>query len=307
MNQSGVPIITLNSGVHMPQLGLGVWEAQAGSEVEQAINTALDHGYRMIDTAMIYGNEESVGRALRAYMARTGLPRKELFITTKLWNSDQGYDRALDACHASLQRLGLEYIDLYLIHWPTPKQDLYGESWRALEKLYADGVARTIGVSNFKPHHLERLQETWQTVPAVNQIELHPHFQQLETRRFCEKLDIRIESYSPLKRGGDVLDEPVIRVLADKYGKTPAQIILRWHTQEGLIVIPKSVTPSRIMENIDIFDFELQADDMEQVRGLNRDERLLTDPDAFGWLSMAKLAGRIGSERIIRQWRRTRH
>lgn len=270
--------ITLNNGVEMPSIGLGVWEAREGAEVTQAILTAFDCGYRSIDTAMIYGNERSVGKAIRD----SGVPRQEIFVTTKLWNTDQGYDSALNAYDASLERLGLDYVDLYLIHWPAPHQGRYVDSWRALEKLYREQRVRAIGVSNFKPHHLDTLQESWEIVPAVNQIELHPHFQQIETRQYCEEHDIAVESYSPLKRGGELLHEPVIQELADKYGKTAAQIILHWHIQEGLIAIPKSVTPERIRQNIDIFDFVMHEDDIELMRELNRDQRLLDDPDTFG-------------------------
>lgn len=272
-----VPSIELNNGVQIPQLGLGVWQAQEGDEVKAAIATALQAGYRLIDTARIYGNEKSVGRAVRD----SGLPREEIFVTTKLWNDDQGYDSALRAYDASLERLGLDYADLYLIHWPAPAQGRFKDSWRALEKLYADKRVRAIGVSNFKPHHLEELQDDWQVVPAVNQIELHPYMQQIETRQFCEEHDIAVEAYSPLQRGGELLAEPVIRELADKYERSPGQIILRWHIQEGSIVIPKSVRPERIRSNIDIFDFEIHEDDIELIRELNRDEKLLDDPDEF--------------------------
>lgn len=278
-----VPVVELNNGVRMPQFGLGVWQAEAGAEVEQAIAVALASGYRLIDTAAAYGNEQSVGAAIRA----SGVPRKDIFLTTKLWTRDHGYDTALRAFEASLERLDTAYVDLYLIHWPAPGRGKFVESWRALEKLYADERVRAIGVSNFLPHHLETLQEAdggWDVVPAVNQIEIHPHYQQLEVRQFCEEHDIRIESYSPLKRGRDVLDEGVIRELADKYGRTPAQIILRWHVQEGFIVIPKSVTPERIRQNIDVFDFALHEDDVELIRELNLPDsrgRTAPDPDVF--------------------------
>lgn len=274
---SDIPNIELNNGVQMPQLGLGVWEVRDGHDTEAAVATALQAGYRLIDTAKIYGNEASVGRAVRD----SGLPRDEIFVTTKLWNADQGYDAALRAYDASLQRLGLDYVDLYLIHWPAPGRGKFVDSWRALEKLHADKRVRAIGVSNFKPHHLEELQPHWQIVPMVNQIELHPYAQQLESRQFCEEHDIAVEAYSPLQRGGELLDEAVISELADKYSKTPAQIILRWHIQENLIVIPKSVTPERIRDNINIFDFDIHEDDIELIRELNRDERVLTSPDGF--------------------------
>jgi 2,5-diketo-D-gluconate reductase A len=273
-----VPLIKLNNGVKMPQIGLGVWEAESGGEVENAIAVALAAGYRLVDTAKAYGNEASVGKAVR----ESDIPREEIFVTTKLWNADQGYDKTLLAFDESMEKLGLDYLDLYLIHWPLPMHGKFQDSWKAMEKMYADKRVRAIGVSNFKPHHLEQLLETADTVPAVNQIELHPHFQQRETRDFCKKYGIEVEAYSPLKRGGDVLEEPVIQALATGHGKTPAQIVLRWHIQEGLIVIPKSVTPERIVSNIDVFDFELSADEMEQIRALDRGDRHLPDPDTFG-------------------------
>lgn len=277
-DQTAIPSIKLNNGVLMPQIGLGVWEAQEGSEVEDALATALTAGYRMIDTAKIYGNEQSVGKAIR----ESSVPREEIFVTTKLWNTDQGYDSALRAFDASLQALDLDYIDLYLIHWPVPKSAKYAETWQALETLYESKRVRAIGVSNFKPAHLEALFASGAKVtPAINQIELHPHMQQLETREYCAAHSIQVESYSPLKRGADVLEDPTVTELAEHYGKTPAQIVLRWHIQEGLIAIPKSVTPERIRENIAIVDFALNDDDMERIRALNRDHRTLPDPDHF--------------------------
>lgn len=270
--------MTLNNGLTIPRIGLGTCEVREATEIKHIIDTALACGYRLIDTAMIYGNEQSVGEAVRD----CGIAREEIFVTTKLWNTDHGYEPALRAYDASLRLLGMDYVDLYLIHWPAPHQGMYSESWRALEKLYQTGRVRAIGVSNFKPHHLETLQENWEIVPAVNQIELHPRFQQIETRQYCEEHDIAVESYSPLQRSGDLLREPVIQELADKYGKTSAQIILHWHVQEGMIVIPKNVTAERIRDSIDIFDFEMHEDDIELIRELNRDQRLLTDPDTFG-------------------------
>lgn len=274
---SDVPLVKLHNGVEMPQFGLGVWQAESGTEVESAIKTALDNGYRLIDTAKAYGNEESVGKAIR----ESGIDRKDVFVTTKLWNGDHGYDKTLAAFDESLDKLGLEYIDLYLIHWPQPNHGLFVETWKAFEKLYASKRVRAIGVSNFKPAHLQTLLDETEVIPAINQIELHPHFQQLETRDFCRLHGIQVESYSPLKRGGDVLQEEVIQKLASKYRKDVAQIVLRWHVQEGLVVIPKSVTPERIANNIDIFDFALDDDDMTALRKLNRDERNLPDPDTF--------------------------
>lgn len=271
------PILTLNNGFQLPQLGLGVWKA-SDNEAEFAVQTAIDNGYRLIDTATIYGNERGVGRAI----ATSGVAREELCITTKLWNGDQGYDETLRAFEKSLDSLNLEYVDLYLIHWPTPAHDRYIETWKAFEKLYAEGRIKAIGVSNFKPHHLERLLAETDIVPAVNQIELHPRFTQQATRDFCATHDIRVESWSPIggaAGAGNILMEPVLASLGEKYGKSPAQIILRWHIQLGLIVIPKSVHAERIKQNIEVFDFALSDDDMAQIATLDTDTRQGPDPD----------------------------
>lgn len=276
-----IPNVKLNNGVMMPQFGLGVWQAQDGSEVEQAIAAAFEAGYRLIDTAAIYGNEVGVGNAIK----NSGLGREEIFLTTKLWNADQGYDTTLKAFDASLERLGVDYVDLYLIHWPVPKAGRFVDTWRAFEKLYADGRVRAIGVSNFKPAHLDTLLETAKVVPAVNQIELHPHLTQEETRAYCDEHGIRVESYSPIMHGGKVLENELIASLAKKYGKTPAQVTLRWHIQHGLIAIPKSVTPARIKENVDIFDFELAADEMASIDAMKTGERTAPDPDEFNALN----------------------
>ncbi len=270
-----VPDIKLNNGIMMPQFGLGVFKAEEGEEVETAVSEALKAGYRLIDTAAIYGNEEGVGKAI----AESGIPREELFITTKLWNDDQGHEAVSVAFNKSLDKLGLEYVDLYLLHWPVTGK--YKASWQELEKLYADGQIRAIGVSNFKPHHLEELLKEAKTVPAVNQIELHPLMSQQETRKFCDEKGIKVESWSPLMQAGKLLEDPLINKLASKHNKEPAQIVLRWHIQSGLIVIPKSVTPKRIKSNIDIFDFELSQNDMEQIDGLNQSRRIGPDPDSF--------------------------
>lgn len=277
MSQISAPHVTLNNGIPMPQLGLGVWQAQEGGEVELAVTTAIKAGYRLIDTAAIYGNEVGVGMAIKS----SGIPREDLFITTKLWNDRQGYDEAFRAFDESLARLGTDYIDLYLIHWPMPRSDQYIDTWKAFEKLYHDRRVRAIGVSNFKPPHLQRLLAAADVVPAVNQIELHPKFQQLETRKFCDENDIKVESYSPIMRGGELLNDPILISLADKYRKTPAQIVLRWHIQSGLIVIPKSVTPARIQENIEVFDFALDNEDMAAIADMNEDKRVGIDPDRF--------------------------
>lgn len=272
-----VPSLQLNNGVDMPQFGLGVWQASEGGEVEQAVSVALDAGYRLIDTAAIYGNETGVGNAIRS----SGVAREEIFVTSKLWNDKHRYTDALLAFEQSLAKLGLDYLDLYLIHWPVPSNDMFSEAWRALEKLYADGRVRAIGVSNFKPAHLEKLLASGQTVPAVNQIELHPKMQQAETRTFCANRGIAIESYSPLMQGGEILQEPVIIQLAAMYKKTAAQVVLRWHIQQGLVAIPKSVTAGRIVENMDIFDFELSFEDMQLINSLNEDKRVAPDPDTI--------------------------
>lgn len=271
---SNVPTITLNNGVAMPQLGFGVWQVP-DDEVRKAVTHALEAGYRSIDTAAVYRNEAGVGRAL----ASSEVPRDDLFVTTKLWNSEQGYDTTLRAFDASLAKLGLDHVDLYLIHWPMPEVDKYADTWKALEKLYADGRARAIGVSNFQPSHLNRLIEQGGTVPAVNQIELHPSFQQSVPRAFHADHGIATEAWSPLGQGGDLLKEPVLTKLAGKHGKSVAQVVLRWHLQLGNVVIPKSVTPSRIRENIEVFDFALDGEDMAAIAPLNIGTRLGDDPD----------------------------
>jgi 2,5-diketo-D-gluconate reductase A len=268
-----VPDIELNNGVLMPQLGFGVFQVP-DDDAESAVRIALESGYRSIDTASLYGNEAGVGRAI----ASSGLSREELFVTTKLWNTDQGYERAFDAYTACLDRLELDYVDLYLIHWPKPTLDRYVETWRSLEKRYNDGRVRAIGVSNFQPAHLRRLLAETDIVPAVNQIELHPYFQQHELRRFDAEHRIVTEAWSPLGQG-QVLDEPVIVDMATRYGKTAAQVVLRWHIQLGNVVIPKSVTPERIRQNIEVFDFELSDDDMAAFGDLETGVRIGADPD----------------------------
>jgi len=258
-----VPTLTLANGNKIPQLGFGVWELKDGEEVEQAVKAALLAGYRSIDTAAIYGNEKGVGKAI----AESGIDRAELFITTKLWNKDQAYGAALKAFDVSLEKLGLDYVDLYLIHWPCPGMGKTGEAWRALEKLYADGRAKAIGVSNFQPEHFNLLMEA-KVMPMVDQVELHPRLQQKELREYVAADNIIIEAWSPLFSGGDLLQDKVLIAIAQKHQKTVAQVILRWHIQTGHVVIPKSVTPERIIENISIFDFELDEDDMGKIAGL---------------------------------------
>jgi 2,5-diketo-D-gluconate reductase A len=272
---SQVPVIKLNNGVEIPQLGLGVFQVP-NAETVQAVTTALEAGYRSIDTAKIYDNERGVGEAVRA----SGLAREELFVTTKLWNDEQGYDAALKGFDASLSRLGLDYVDLYLIHWPAPSADRYVDTWKALEKIASDGRARAIGVSNFAQRHLQRLFDETETVPAVNQVELHPDLAQLELRGFHAEHGIVTEAWSPLAQGG-LLTEQSLVALGEKYGKTPAQIILRWHLQIGNVVIPKSVTPDRIRGNIDVFDFELADDDIAVIGELDAGKRIGPDPETF--------------------------
>lgn len=265
--------ITLNDGRPMPQLGLGVWRTPQ-DDAAIVVKTALDAGYRAVDTAAIYANERGVGEGLKA----SGVAREDIFLTTKLWNEHQGFDAALTAFDKSLGRLGLEAVDLYLIHWPAPKKGLYVESWRAMVRLKEEGRAKSIGVSNFEPEHLERIIGETGVTPAVNQIELHPSFQQRALRAFHETHGIKTESWSPLGQGQQ-LSDPTVGRIAAKHGKTPAQVVIRWHLDSGLIVIPKSVTPSRIVENFAVFDFALDAEDMAQLATLDRaDGRIGPDP-----------------------------
>jgi diketogulonate reductase-like aldo/keto reductase len=276
MSDSIVPTITLNNGVQIPQIGLGVWQAKEGDEVTAAVHAALETGYRLIDTAAAYGNEAGVGKAIKA----SSVPREEIFITTKLWNADHAYEDALRAFDESLRKLDCGYVDLYLIHWPLPMEGKFTQAWKAMEKLYDDKRVRAIGVSNFKPNHIDELLKGAETVPMVNQIEVHPLFQQKEMRAYCVDHNIAVESYSPLMRGGEALEHPIITNLAHHHGKTPAQVILRWHIQSGLIVIPKSVKPQRIQENFALFDFELSQDEMTEIEGMDQGRRLSSDPDA---------------------------
>lgn len=272
---SHAKLIPLNDGNTIPQLGLGVWKADGGQEVEQAVLHALSAGYRLIDTAMVYQNEDGVGRAI----AQSGIDRQELFITTKLWNSDQGADKVRSALLASLERLKLDYVDLYLIHWPMPARGLYVETWKELIKLQSEGLVKSIGVSNFNIEHLEELKKHTSVLPAVNQVELHPYFQQRELREYCQANSTRVESWSPI--GGstsDLLKNDTLQELATKYGKSPAQIVIRWHLQHGLIVIPKSTNQSRIQENIDVFDFELSPEHMVLIDSLETGKRFGPNP-----------------------------
>ena len=270
---TSVPNVSLSTGtttIDIPQLGFGVWQVP-DAEVTDAVATALEVGYRSIDTAAAYQNEDGVGRAL----ARTDVPREEIFLTTKVWNDEHGYESTLRAFDASAKRLGQEVVDLYLIHWPVPSKDAYVDTWRALLELRSQGRIRAAGVCNFQPAHLQRLLDETGELPALNQIELHPRLQQTELRAFHAQHGVVTEDWSPLA-SGELLSDPVIAGIAQRLSRTPAQVILRWHVQLGNVVIPKSVTPSRIAENFAIFDFDLAA-----IEGLNRDERTGPDPDTF--------------------------
>ncbi|WP_170006589.1 aldo/keto reductase [Bacillus fonticola] len=266
--------ISLHNGVQIPEFGLGVFKVEEGTQIEKTIGTAIDLGYRLIDTATFYENEEGVGRAVR----EASVPREELFVTTKVWNSDQGYDETLRAFETSQKKLGLDVIDLYLIHWPVVGK--YKDTWRALERLHDEGSVRAIGVSNFQTHHLEDLMARANEKPTVNQVELHPLLSQEPLREFCAAQDIKVEAWSPISRGR-FLENPTLLHLSEKYGKTPAQLILRWHVQHGIIAIPKSVTPARLQENISIFDFELSAQDVKTIDLMNENQRFGADPDNF--------------------------
>ena len=272
-----IPNVRLNDGHEIPQLGFGVFQVPP-EDTERAVSLALEAGYRHIDTAAAYGNEEGVGRAIEA----SGLPRDEVFVTTKVWNDSQGRERTVRALDKSLRRLRLDYVDLYLIHWPAPRRDLYVDAWQALESVREDGRTRSIGVSNFTREHLERLARATSSTPALNQIELHPRLQQPELRAYHREHGLVTEAWSPLGQGGEILHDPTIGAIANNHGRTPAQVILRWQLQLGNVTMPKSVTPERIRENIDVFDFELTVEDMKQIEGLDRGQRLGPDPDTFG-------------------------
>lgn len=267
------PHISFSNGHSIPQIGLGVWKAPNDGAVT-AVQTALEAGYRHIDTAAVYENEEGVGRGIRA----SGVARDEIFLTTKVWNENQGYDSTLRALDESLKRLGQDYIDLYLIHWPSPWRGRYVETWHALIKAQEDGRVRSIGVSNFTAEHLDRIIDETGVIPVLNQIELHPRFQQKRLREAHAQRGIKTQSWSPLGQG-QLLSNPVIARIAEKHGRTPAQAIIRWHIDNGLIVIPKSVTPSRIVENFNVFDFALDAEDMAAIAGLDDSSgRIGSDP-----------------------------
>jgi 2,5-diketo-D-gluconate reductase A len=270
-----VPTITLNDGTEIPQLGFGVFQVDP-AETERIVTDALEAGYRHLDTAAVYKNEEGVGRAI----AKSGIRRDELFVTTKLWNSDQGTQSAHDAIDVSLDKLGLDHVDLYLIHWPSPTRGLYIESWLALEQIKAAGKTRSIGVSNFQVPHLEEIIAASDTVPAVNQIELHPEFQQRTVRAFAREHGIHIEAWGPLGQGKyDLFGNPEVVKVAEETGKSPAQVVIRWHLQNGLILFPKSNSATRMAENFDVFDFELTAEQVAVIDALDADNRVGANPD----------------------------
>jgi 2,5-diketo-D-gluconate reductase A len=273
-----VPIITLNNGVEIPQLGFGVFQIPP-AETKKATLDALEVGYRHIDTAEMYGNEKEVGQAI----AESGLNREDVFVTSKLNNGFHEHDAALSAFDGTLAALGFEYIDLFLIHWPLPAVGDFVETWKALEEIHQSGRARAIGVSNFQPAHIRRLLDETDTVPAVNQIEIHPYLTQDDVRAFDFDNDIANEAWSPIAQGG-VLGDPVIQKIAGRLGKSSAQVTLRWHIQRGDIVFPKSVTLSRVVENFELFDFELTDDDVAAITALNKDERTGPNPDEFNWI-----------------------
>lgn len=272
--------VTLNNGVEMPWLGLGVFLAKEGTEVIQTVKAALKYGYLSIDTAAAYNNEEGVGRAIAESIAEGTVAREDIFVTSKVWNSNQGYDSTLAAFNESLHKLNLDYLDLYLIHWPVKGK--YKETWRALEKVYAEGKVKAIGVSNFQVHHLDDLLQDATVVPAVNQIELHPLLAQQQLRDYCKSKNIQVEAWSPLGQG-NLLEHELLKKIAAKHGKTTAQIILRWDIELGVVTIPKSVKEHRIIENANIFDFQLDAEDIAAIATLNENKRFGSDPDNFNF------------------------
>lgn len=266
--------VTLANGVQMPQLGLGVWKSGNGEELQSAIAKAFGIGYRHFDTAAFYFNEEGVGKAIK----HSGIDRSDIFVTTKLWNEDQGYDKALKAFDLSLEKLGLDYVDLYLVHWPVKGK--FVDTWRAMEAIYASGKVKAIGVSNFLQHHLEALLPTVNVKPMVNQVEHHPYLVQSNLKSFCDAHNVQYEAWSPLMQG-HIFEVPFLAELSQKYNRTIAQIVLRWNIQKGIVVIPKSIHPDRLAENFAIWDFELTADDMKSIDSLDQSKRFGPDPDLF--------------------------
>lgn len=266
--------VTLNNGVKMPGFGLGVYKVEDGETVVHSVKTAIKHGYRSIDTASFYDNERGVGQGIH----ESGISREDLFVTSKVWNDQQGFESTLKAFNSSLEKLGLDYLDLYLIHWPVSGK--YHETWKALEKLYHDGKVRAIGVSNFHVHHLKSLMDNSSVKPVIDQVEYHPHLTQQDLRDFCNQENIQLEAWSPLKRG-QLLDDPLITELAQKYQKSAAQVILRWDVQNDVITIPKSIHEQRIIENANIFDFSLTEEELAQISALNINDRSGSNPDDF--------------------------
>lgn len=269
---------TLNNGVKMPWFGLGVFKVEEGPELVNAVKTAIKHGYRSVDTAAIYGNEEGVGQGIREGLKEAGISREELFVTSKVWNADLGYESTIAAYETSLKKLGLEYLDLYLIHWPV--EGKYKDAWRALETLYKEGRVKAIGVSNFQIHHLQDLMKDAEIKPMINQVEYHPRLTQKELQAFCQDNGIQFEAWSPLMQG-QLHDNEVIQEIANKHNKSVAQVILRWDLQNGVVTIPKSTKEHRIVENANVFDFELTKEEMEIIDGLNQNHRVGPDPDNF--------------------------
>ncbi|RUL50351.1 aldo/keto reductase [Lysinibacillus antri] len=269
---------TLNNGVKMPWFGLGVFKVKEGPELVNAVKTAIKHGYRSVDTAAIYGNEEGVGKGIKEGVEESGISREELFVTSKVWNTDLGYESTIAAYEKSIEKLGLEYLDLYLIHWPV--EGKYKDAWRALETLYKEGRVKAIGVSNFQIHHLKDLMKEAEIKPMINQVEYHPKLTQKELQVFCRENDIQLEAWSPLMQG-QLLDNEVLKEIANKHNKTVAQVILRWDLQNEVVTIPKSTKEHRIIENANVFDFELTSEEMEIIHGLNQNLRVGPDPDNF--------------------------
>lgn len=269
---------TLNNGVKMPWFGIGVFKVEEGPELVNAVKFAIKHGYRSIDTASIYGNEEGVGQAIREGLQEANISREEFFVTSKVWNADLGYEETIAAYETSLKKLGLDYLDLYLIHWPV--EGKYKEAWRALETLYKEGKVKAIGVSNFQVHHLEELMMDAQVKPMINQVEYHPRLTQREVHAYCLAHGIQMEAWSPLMQG-QLLDNPLLQKIANKYNKSVAQVILRWDLQNGVVTIPKSTKEHRIVENANIFDFVLSQEEFEEIDGMNQNHRVGPDPDNF--------------------------
>lgn len=272
-------IVILNNGIEMPRLGLGVFRVKDSSELINAVKLAIKNGYRSIDGAAVYENEEAMGEGIRQGIKETGISREDLFITSKVWNSELGYESTIAAYEASLKRLGVDYLDLYLIHWPVKGK--YKEAWKALEYLYKEGRVKSIGVSNFQVHHLQDLLGDAEIKPVINQIEFHPYLTQQKVREFCKENEIQVEAWSPLMAGNGLLENEILKEIAEKYNKTVAQVVLRWDLQSQVVTIPKSTNESRLIENIDIFDFNLSNEDVAKIDSLNKDLRVGPDPDNF--------------------------